>query len=559
MPRRSPGLMVLVAAVATVLGTVTGPAARAQTSSGTLPGSEPAGGLFSPIADTLDRGAAAPAGGGPADLAAPAGDAAPADDTGFDPFNRRKDRSKALPLTQRQREAARKNAAPLPAEAAPGTHLPAAVVVPPRMVRRGGPPIDTTSVLNVPTTVAIARKSPPAADDPFAPTGIRVGSFVMRPAIEIKGGYETNPTRVDGLAGSSFTTVAPELSVRSDWERHSLEADLRGSYTWYGSTYSGGTTQNDGTIAALSTPEVIDRPSMDSRVRGRIDVDRFSHADVEGRVLISTDNPGSPNIQTGLKRFPIVTTVGGTAGYTQGFNRLEVTGKGTIDHVSYTDSELTDGTTSGNGDREYDQYGGSLRIGYELKPGLKPFVESGADTRVHAQELDRNGYDRDSVGTYVKAGTSFEITRKLTGEGSVGWLWRSYRDPALTGPSGLTVDAALAYTATPLTTVTLTATTAVGEIIVPDMSGVFSRDIGLKVEHAFRRWLIGTAQVGFGLDDYVGSNRVDDRYLVSFAMLYKLSREFALTGEVRHEWLRSNVEDADWTDTTVTVGMRVQR
>ena len=56
--------------------------------------------------------------------------------------------------------------------------------------------------------------------------------------------------------------------------------------------------------------------------------DRF---DMEGRLLIGTDNPGSPNIQAGLARLPIVTTVGGTLGYTQSFNRFELTAKGAVD------------------------------------------------------------------------------------------------------------------------------------------------------------------------------------------------------------------------------------
>nr|WP_284701091.1 outer membrane beta-barrel protein [Rhodoplanes tepidamans] len=426
------------------------------------------------------------------------------------------------------------------------------------MRRRGGPDIDTTSRLNVPTTATIPRRSPRPEEDPYAPLGIRTGAFTLRPAIEVTTGYDSNPTRIQGLAGSGFTTVAPELIIRSDWQRHQLNADLRGTYTWYGQTYPP-VSENAGTVAASATPEVIDRPTMDSRVTGRFDVDRLSRFEGEARALISTDNPGSPNVQTGLKRFPLVTTVGATLGHVQQFNRLEVTTKGTIDHQMYSDSLLSDGTTSSNADREYNQYGGSLRVGYELKPGLRPFVESGADTRVHSQKIDRNGYDRDSTGVYAKAGSTFEFSRKLIGEAALGWLWRFYEDDQLTTMSGLTIDAALTYTASDLTTVKLIGTTRASEIIVPGLSGVFSRDVTLQVDHAFRRWLIGTARIGTGIDDYVGSDRLDHRYLVSIAMLYKLSREVQLKGELRHDWLRSNLENADWDATTVTVGLRLQR
>ena len=55
-----------------------------------------------------------------------------------------------------------------------------------------------------------------------------------------------------------------------------------------------------------------------------------------------------------------------------------------------------------------------------------------------------------------------------------------------------------------------------GESTVSGVSGVFYRDVGLQVDHAFRRWLIGSVKLGFGFDDYVGlrdfPEREDKRY-----------------------------------------------
>ncbi|CAL8978084.1 hypothetical protein RHODGE_RHODGE_00895 [Rhodoplanes serenus] len=478
--------------------------------------------------------------------------------TGFDSKNTRRP-GPPPPLTQRQKEAARLRAAPQPLPLVRGTN-PATtpVTVPPRLTRRGAPGLDSTSRFNVPITAAIPRRGPPLPEDPYAPLGVRVGAFTLRPAIEVSTGYDSNPTRISGLPGSALTTVSPELLIRSNWQRHALDADLRGTYTWYGQTYPL-VINAPGTAVSQATPEIIDRPTVDSRVRGRFDVDSLSRFEGEGRVVVSTDNPGTPNVQTGLKRFPLVTTVGATFGYTQQFNRLEVTGKTLIDHQQYQDSELLNGATLSNADREYNQYGGALRVSYELKPGLRPFVETSADTRVHSQKIDRNGFDRDSGGWAVKAGTTFEFSRKLVGEASLGWLWRVYEDPRLTTIDGLTIDAALTYTASELTTAKLIATSRAAEIIVPGLSGVFSRDVGLQVDHSFRRWLIGTAKIGTGIDDYFGSPRLDHRYYVSFAMLYKLSREIQFKTEVRHDWLRSNLPNVDWDATLVTVGVRLQR
>jgi hypothetical protein len=36
------------------------------------------------------------------------------------------------------------------------------------------------------------------------------------------------------------------------------------------------------------------------------------------------------------------------------------------------------------------------------------------------------------------------------------------------------------------------------------VSGTLTRDFTLQADHSFRRWLIGTLKVGYGLDDYEG-------------------------------------------------------
>jgi hypothetical protein len=192
-------------------------------------------------------------------------------------------------------------------------------------------------------------------------------------------------------------------------------------------------------------------------------------------------------------------------------------------------------------------------------PGIKPFAELYADTRIHDLKVDRDGSMRDSVALIPKLGTTFEFSRKLTGEVSVGYVDRTYKDPALIDVRGLIVDGSLVWTATGLTTAKLTAKSTVDESVLPGTSGVLRRDAGLEIDHAFRRGLIGTAKIGFGFDDYVGSSRVDHRYAVSAALAYKLTRSVQIKGEVRQEWLRSNVTGVDYTATIALVGLRLQR
>jgi hypothetical protein len=87
---------------------------------------------------------------------------------------------------------------------------------------------------------------------------------------------------------------------------------------------------------------------------------------------------------------------------------------------------------------------------------------------------------------------------------------------------------------------------------------VLSYDSTLQVDHAFRRWLIGTTKLSYGLDDFVGSSRQDQRYAASAALTYKLTRTFLVKGEVRHEWRRSNEPGNDYEATIGVVGLRWQ-
>jgi hypothetical protein len=240
------------------------------------------------------------------------------------------------------------------------------------------------------------------------------------------------------------------------------------------------------------------------------------------------------------------------------FNRLELALKGTFDRVEWDDSKLTDGSIISNKDRDYNQYGVQTRASYELTPGVKPFVDVAVDTRDYDLAVDAGGVARSSDGIAVKGGTSFELTRTLVGEAAIGYVTRTYKDPSLPDLRGVLVDASLVWAATGLTNVKLNVATTPQETNLVGVSGVLSYDTTVQVDHAFRRWLIGTTKLSYGLDDFVGSSRQDQRYAASVALTYKLTRTFQLKGEARHEWRRSNEPGNDYEATVGLVGLRWQ-
>jgi hypothetical protein len=465
--------------------------------------------------------------------------------SGYDSLNRTRKKPKFYPGQARPK--------PPPG---PGSPPPIALA---GAVRLSVPPSETANKTPIPPAMAgtVAgqppRKRLRIEDDPFGAVGDYAGGFLVKSAVELSGGYDSNPGRTFVPKGSPFYVVAPEFLAVSNWERHAVVADLRGSFTGYGNSFP---PPADGTIS--SAPTNIDRPDFTGHIDGRLDVSHDTRLMGEVRLRVSTDNPGSPNIQAGLAKYPVYTTLGSTVGVDQNFNRLQLSAGGTVDRTVYTDSKLTDGTSTSNDDRNFNQFGGVGRVSYDLLPGVKPFAEVEGDSRVHDVRFDRSGFQRDSSGGYVKAGSSFEFSRLLTGELSLGYAARDYVDPRLDRLQGLLTSASLTWTATPLTTAKFYSTTSIDETTVPGVSGVLTHIYTVEADHDFRRWLTAIGKFTWGSLDYQGDGRSDKIYTVSGDLIYKMTRNLWVKATLRRDWLDSNIAGNSTASTVGMVGVRVQ-
>jgi hypothetical protein len=233
--------------------------------------------------------------------------------------------------------------------------------------------------------------------------------------------------------------------------------------------------------------------------------------------------------------------------------------RGDVDKTKYQDSNFVTAQTESNADRNYTQYTGTVRTNYEVTPGVIPFTEFSANKRVHELPIDRFRLERDSDGWRAKGGTTFEFSRKLTGQVGVGYLEQVYRDPTLPKITGPVIDGSLLWTASALTSARLFALTTISVSPLAGQCGLYERTFGLDINHWFRRWLLGTATFVRVHDVYVGSLEVDNRYIASAALTYMLSREFQLRGEFRQEWQRSTIPGSNYVASIWLLGLRLQR
>ena len=422
-----------------------------------------------------------------------------------------------------------------------------AFVVSPPPATRGVLPRNLAAIprKDVPPVVPVLAdkpQQPPAMmeEDPYEPKGFTAGNFLLKPALELTTGFDSNPQRVPGGAGSPVVVIAPVLLVRSQFDRHQLNADLRVSY-----------------VDETKLPQ-LNRPTVDAKVNGRYDLTDTMALNGEGHVAVDGDDPGTARFTNRFQKIPLVSTVGGSAGFVKKIDNVEVSLKGTTDAIRFQDVTLTDGQRLTNQDRNFNQYGAQGRVSYAVTPEISPFVDVAIDRRIHNQPVDIDGFRRDSTGTAVETGVTFAMADKLTGDVAIGYLVRQYQDMMLRPVSGFIADANLVWQFSKETTIQFGAKSQVVEIAEAGTSGVLKRDGTIEIDHQFQPWLIGTLTAGYGQDQFAGTTRVDDRYFLDVGMLYKVSRLLQLKANVRQESTRSNMQENNLTATVVQVGARIQ-
>ncbi|WP_164919561.1 outer membrane beta-barrel protein [Hansschlegelia zhihuaiae] len=392
------------------------------------------------------------------------------------------------------------------------------------------------------------------ADDPYAPLGVEAGPFVLRPSLEAAGGYDDNPDRLpEGGKGSRFLRLRGEIDGRTDWSRHEVGIRASGQIRRY-----------------LDLPDPGFEPEVSAAATGRLDVTERTQINSELRASLAASRPGDPETPNSVKGDELTRSAGATLGVAQRFNRLSLRLDGLVDRYTVDDAKLTGGGTLDNSDRAYNAYEARLRASYEVSPRLEPFVEAGFVTRDYDRKFSNNAINDDneivedrrrlgSDGYALRTGARFEMSRLVTGEAAVGYGRQTPKDKSFKPIEGLLVDGEIAWAPSALTTVRLSAKSALQETTLQNSAGVLSRNLGLSVEHFLRRNWSVTAKASFDRADYKGSARIDDAFTLGLETEYRLTRSLALTGSLEKLWLDSSIPNDDYDATIIEIGLRLRR
>lgn len=332
-------------------------------------------------------------------------------------------------------------------------------------------------------------------------TGIRVGGFNLRPAVDVSTNYNDNafandeysripqPRIVDG-----YLSVAPSAQLQSNFSTGSVSINASGEIDRF-FTYPSENTESVNT-SVYGTKDI----GASTRVRGIVRYDQERESRESQNAFAPTDR---------RIRFETET---GAVGISHTFSNVLVSGSAGVTRAHYFNGTIK-GVMFDQQYRNDDNFELRLRTEVAQSQALSYFAQVTRDATSY--DPDRAlGFARESKNYEVLGGVRFELPVLARGEIGIGYLNSSYRDARFRTFSGLAIDGRLMFFPSQLTTVTLTGRRSVSDAGVVQAASYIALTGGVRVDHELLRTLILGAGVDLERDTFNGFDRRDGRLTI---------------------------------------------
>ena len=369
----------------------------------------------------------------------------------------------------------------------------------------------------------------------YKPLGVRAGSFMLHPGVQLAGEYTDNVFYTeDNTESDTVFHVRPYVTAQSTWSRHSLNLTAAADFAFY-TDYS-------------------DRDYEDYflGLTGRVDVRTRSFFSYGLDYLDLHEDLNNRSAEQGVEPTTYYLT-GGNVGYDHTFNRLSLGVSYRYEKLDYDDVLRANGEIIDNQDRDRDGSSFGFRAGYQFQTDKQAFVSYTYYTVDYDQPLDRNGYERSGDGYTVDGGLMFTITGKLDGDVFVSYHDRSYDDPHLEQWDGWALGAGLTWLPTDITRVHGNIASSIEETTDSNSSGYLQTVYSLRVDHELTRSLQGNVFVSYREADYenlpavpVDVRTKDDTWRAGLGVNWFINRHSYLNASYMFETLDSSVANDDY-------------
>lgn len=376
----------------------------------------------------------------------------------------------------------------------------------------------------------------------YTPVGIRAGSFMINPVFESQNEYKDNIySQQDSPQDDFIFHLQPGLSVKSDWNRHALEAHI------------------DTDIQIYASHGSEDKEIYDFDVNGRLDVLKNSFATAKFYYANRYEDRASPDSPFNALQPVQYDITGGVVGYEHKINRLRFNVLQDIQHLDFNNGITRSSNFINNDDRDRQISTSTAYIGYEIMPAYEAFVRGSYNVIEYDRQFDDNGLQRSSYGYETVAGVALDFTGKLVGDAYIGYTRQTYDDARLKTISALTGGMGLRWMATGLTTVSVRVDRAINETTQGLSSGYLSTASRLSIDHELLRNVLLNASGGYVFNDYQGGlGRQEDTYHAGLSAKYLLNRNFFLRTGYSFRTRSTNLSNSDFDINSVYFSLGLQ-
>ena len=378
--------------------------------------------------------------------------------------------------------------------------------------------------------------------EPWQPRGIRFGSFIVYPTVDVGYAALSNVFRTRPAQADQAFELRPSVLMRSDWRTHALEVRASGALTYF------------------DTFPAIDDRAWSLEARGRLDITRRTQ--LTGLVLhdVMQEAPGTLALRLAGGARADVTTDQTALTFNQRFNRLTIELRGTTLQRDFSEVRAANGTITSNRDRDVTVSEQTARATWAFKPTLLAFAEAGINQREFQAVSPLDGIARNSSGERYRLGVGFGNTSQiLRGEVSIGYGEQTPDDHRLAAINGMLIDANAAWRIDALNAMLLRASTDVLDTSAAGSAGGFVRRASLEWRHAFLRPLIGTAGVFYSATDYQGIALSENLTDYVLGLEYYLAPEALIYGRVQHSSYRISNGANNWDADEFRIGVRLRQ
>ena len=365
--------------------------------------------------------------------------------------------------------------------------------------------------------------------------GIRAGSFIVKPSLELSESYDSNFfNEIDDVSDSQITTFSPQISVESDFSRHKI-------------------------VARAGLREVIPHQLTDDTestfllgVDGEIDVTRQLRIAIGSGVRRIAQGRGNDETDGGLAG-PVYSDRYGnalTVQYQAGDFRIEP-------FVSAVFQDFIDrGQLVNQDDRDRLTIAGGLELGYRLARGYEGFVRTTFFDVDFQDAVDDFGVNRDSRGVEVLTGVELKLSRLITGRAGLGFVHSQFEDPQFDNTTDFTARVGLNWTPTRRLGLGLNAARELQQTNVAGAADRIQTDATLSARYELLRTLDGSVRVGMDRTVFNGIDRTDTGFFGGFGLSWQATRQASINFAYRYTQEISTDPNEEFSKHLITVGTR---